>query len=141
MARIDIWFLLMATCCLTAGVSLGIYMGIVHDFSLAPVHAHTNLLGWASLALFGLAYRAWPSLREGWSARLHFVLCAPAAVLFPFGIFVAVTYENPALAILAAFLWLGGVLTFLGKLAHLALTTREAATEAAPAAALPLPAE
>jgi len=141
MARIDIWFLLLATCCLTAGVSMGIWMGIAHDFSLAPVHAHLNLLGWASLALFGLAYRAWPVLREGWSARLHFVLSAPAAALFPFGIWIAITQQNPMVAIIAAFLWLGGVLTFLGKLVHLARTQQDDATEGAPAPALPLPAE
>ncbi|MBW8270666.1 hypothetical protein [Caldovatus aquaticus] len=141
MARIDIWFLLLATLCLTTGVSLGIVMGIRHDFALAPVHAHTNLVGWASLALFGLTYRAWPGLREGWSARLHFVLSAPAAVLFPAGIYLAILHGEPLLAILASFLWLGGVLTFLGKLVRLARTATEEATEAAPAPALPMPAE
>jgi uncharacterized membrane protein YoaK (UPF0700 family) len=39
------------------GVSLGIYMGIAHDFTLTPVHAHVNLLGWVSLFLMGLYYR------------------------------------------------------------------------------------
>jgi hypothetical protein len=39
------------------GVSLGIYMGIAHDFTLTPVHAHLNLLGWVSLFLMGLYYR------------------------------------------------------------------------------------
>jgi hypothetical protein len=141
MARIDIWFLLLATCCLTAGVSMGIWMGIAHDFTFAPVHAHLNLLGWASLALFGLAYRAWPALREGWSVRLHFVLSAPAALLFPIGIWLAIAQQNPILAILAAFLWLGGVLTFLGKLVRLLRTTPAEETEAAPAPALPMPAE
>ncbi|GGG48599.1 hypothetical protein GCM10010964_39960 [Caldovatus sediminis] len=141
MARIDIWFLLLAAVCLTAGVSMGIAMGILHDFSLAPVHAHANLVGWASLGLFGLTYRAWPGLRDGWSARLHFVLSAPAAVLFPLGIYLSIAQEQPMLAIVASFLWLGGVLTFLGKLARLALTTREEATEAAPAPVLPMPAE
>jgi len=141
MARIDIRFLLLATVCLTAGVSMGIVMGIRHDFSLAPVHAHLNLLGWTSLGLFGLAYRAWPDLREGWSARLHFVLSAPAAVLFPIGIYLSIMHEQPMLAIIGALLWLGGGLTFLAKLARLALAMREEATEAAPVPALPMPAE
>jgi hypothetical protein len=39
------------------GVSLGFYMGIAHDFTLTPVHAHVNLLGWVSLFLMGLYYR------------------------------------------------------------------------------------
>lgn len=43
------------------GVSLGIYMGISHDHSLAPVHVHLNLIGWVSMFLFGLFYKAHPS--------------------------------------------------------------------------------
>lgn len=42
-------------------VSLGIYMGISHDHSLAPVHVHLNLIGWVSMFLFGLFYKAHPS--------------------------------------------------------------------------------
>jgi hypothetical protein len=40
------------------GVSLGIYMGIFQDHALAPVHVHLNLIGWVSLFLFGLFYKA-----------------------------------------------------------------------------------
>lgn len=32
-------------------------MAANHDFSLAPAHAHLNLLGWVSMALYGLWYR------------------------------------------------------------------------------------
>lgn len=42
------------------GVSLGIYMGISHDHNLAPVHVHLNLIGWVSMFLFGLFYKAHP---------------------------------------------------------------------------------
>ena len=35
------------------GVGMGIYMGASHDHTLRPVHAHVNLLGWASMALIG----------------------------------------------------------------------------------------
>ncbi|HWM67548.1 MAG TPA: hypothetical protein VNO35_13260 [Steroidobacteraceae bacterium] len=45
---------------LVLGMSLGIFMGITHNFSLAPVHAHTNLLGWATLALAAVVFRLWP---------------------------------------------------------------------------------
>jgi hypothetical protein len=39
------------------GMALGIDMGISQDFSLTPVHAHLNLLGWVSMMLYGLYYR------------------------------------------------------------------------------------
>jgi len=39
------------------GMGLGIAMGITQDFTLSPVHAHINLLGWVSMLLYGLYYR------------------------------------------------------------------------------------
>jgi hypothetical protein len=124
MPRIDLWFLLLASICLASGVSLGIAMGILHDFSLAPVHAHLNLLGWASLALFGLSYRAWPEMAASRLARVHFALSAPAAVVFPFGVYLAIAHQFPIVAILAAFVWLAGVGVFMAGLARLALAGR-----------------
>jgi hypothetical protein len=44
-----------------AGMSLGIFMGISQDFTLTPVHAHINLLGFVSLMLYGLYYRGAPT--------------------------------------------------------------------------------
>lgn len=35
------------------GVLLGMYMSMTENPMLSPVHAHVNLLGWASLALAG----------------------------------------------------------------------------------------
>ncbi|HEV8407024.1 MAG TPA: hypothetical protein VGQ34_03740, partial [Sphingomicrobium sp.] len=62
MTRVDVYFLLLATILLICGAILGIVMGARGDFQLVPVHAHLNLAGWASLALFGLTYRAYPQL-------------------------------------------------------------------------------
>lgn len=45
------------------GMSLGIGMAIRQDFTLAPAHAHLNLLGWVSMALYGLYYRSAPRIR------------------------------------------------------------------------------
>jgi hypothetical protein len=50
----------LAAATVVVGMCLGMYMGIVHDFTLAPVHAHLNLLGWVSLMLLGLFYRTHP---------------------------------------------------------------------------------
>src|SRR6478735_11209231 len=62
MRRIDRYFLLLSSVFLILGVSLGIGMGIAHDFQYAPVHAHINLLGFVSLAVFGIVYRLYPEL-------------------------------------------------------------------------------
>jgi cbb3-type cytochrome oxidase subunit 1 len=112
MPRVDISFLILSAACLVVGVCLGIYMGIKHDFQLAPVHAHLNLLGWSSLALFGVTYRSYPELAQSRTALIHFWLSAPSAVIFPFGIYLAILHESPQLAIFASLLWLAGALAF-----------------------------
>ena len=120
MDRLDLKFLVLGAAMFIAGISMGIYMGIAHDFSLAPVHAHMNLVGWASLALFGITYKLYPELQERWPAKLHFALAAPAAILFPIGIYMSINHAQPLLAIASSLVWAVGVLLFLGQLAALA---------------------
>jgi cbb3-type cytochrome oxidase subunit 1 len=120
MPRIDLAFLLLATLCLIVGVMLGIGMGVAHDFQFAPIHAHLNLVGWTSLALFGLAYRVYPQLAASWLAYSHLVTASVAAILFPAGIYLSIAHQMPSVAIMAALLWLAGTLMFLANLSRLA---------------------
>lgn len=117
--RLDLRFLILAAFLLLCGVTLGIVMGIREDFQLVPVHAHLNLVGWASLALFGLVYRAYPELSERKLAKVHFWLSAPAAILFPIGIGLSLLYSWPLLAIVASLVWIAGVLVFIAQLLSL----------------------
>jgi hypothetical protein len=64
----------IAVAYLVIGVSLGIYMGASGDHSLHPVHAHINLLGWATLTLIGLIYRQFPEMARSPLARIQFWL-------------------------------------------------------------------
>ena len=125
MRRIDIYFLGLAALCLIGGVAIGIGMGIAHDFQFAPVHAHLNLVGWTSLALFGLTYRAYPVLAQTRLARLHFALAAPSAVLLPAGIYVSIAHGFPGIAIAAALMWFAGVLLFAAGLMRLVFAVPE----------------
>ncbi|WP_088347718.1 MULTISPECIES: cytochrome-c oxidase [Rhodomicrobium] len=120
MPRIDLSFLLLGAACLICGVCLGIYMGINQDFQLSPVHAHLNLVGWASLALFGVIYRAFPELLASRLARVHFWLAAPSALAFPLGVYFAAIHHQPGLAIVASLLWLAGAIVFFISAARLA---------------------
>lgn len=49
---------------LLAGMLMGVAMGAAGDFTLRPVHAHMNLLGWAVLAVAALMLRAYPHLES-----------------------------------------------------------------------------
>jgi hypothetical protein len=131
MKRIDVYFLLLATILLICGATLGIVMGAREDFQLVPVHAHLNLAGWASLALFGLTYRAYPQLASTRIAGLHFITSATASLLLPVGIGLAVLRASPGLAIFSSILWLFGVLLFLAQLLRLVGSSSEASVAAA----------
>jgi drug/metabolite transporter (DMT)-like permease len=66
------------------GMTLGVVMGAKEDFTLVPVHAHTNLLGWVSMVLFCLFYRAVPQATENKLVPAHFWLnVLGVAVLLP----------------------------------------------------------
>lgn len=119
MKRVDVYFLLLACILLICGATLGIVMGAREDFQLVPVHAHLNLAGWASLALFGLTYRAYPEIAATRLALWHFIVSGIASVLLPIGIGLAVLRNSPGLAIVASILWLLGVLMFLTQLLRL----------------------
>lgn len=133
MNRLDLKFLLLGAIMLFAGVTLGVVMAIRHDFGLAPVHAHINLVGWASLSLFGIVYHLFPEMARSRLAALHFILAAPAAVMFPAGIALSILYERPLVAIVAALLWYTGVILFLIQMIGLAFRAapRETPTLAA----------
>ena len=65
-------WLVIALAYFVAGVALGVAMSAAHDFRLRGVHVHVNLLGWVSMALMGLIYRAFPQAAGSALARWHF---------------------------------------------------------------------
>ena len=67
-------FLRLGVLAALVGMSLGVWMGANENFTLRPVHAHVNLLGFASMMLFGLFYRVFPEAGRGWLPMAHFVL-------------------------------------------------------------------
>jgi hypothetical protein len=68
-----IWIKL-AVLYLVIGVAIGIGMGAIQNFTLRPVHAHVNLLGWTTLAISGLIYTVFPQTGTTTLARVHFWL-------------------------------------------------------------------
>ena len=71
---IEIRWIKMAAVYLLVGVLLGIHMGKSHEFLLAPVHAHINLLGWATMALMGILFCLFSEQLDNRLARVQFWL-------------------------------------------------------------------
>ena len=73
-SRAGIIWLKLSVVYLIIGVSMGIAMGASQNFTLRPVHAHINLLGWTTMALAGLIYSVFPQAGTSRLARAHFWL-------------------------------------------------------------------
>ena len=56
MPRVSLWFFAVAPIYVLIGMGFGIFMGASQDFTLAPAHAHLNLIGWVTMALYGTFY-------------------------------------------------------------------------------------
>jgi hypothetical protein len=78
----------MSVVILLIGMLAGIAMGIQQNFTLAPAHAHLNLVGGVLLFLFGLYYRLVPAAGKTTLAKIQGWLHMTGAVLFPVGIAV-----------------------------------------------------
>lgn len=70
MPRVSAAFFTLGALLLLAGMILGEWMGSHQDFTLAPLHAHINLLGWVTLALYGTFYAL---TEETYSPRLAWI--------------------------------------------------------------------
>lgn len=108
-------FIKIAVVYLLIGVTLGLIMGIRQDFTLVPVHAHLNLLGWATLALAGIVYHLYPAAATTRLAHIHFWVHNLALPVFMIGLAVMLS-GNPSLMPLvaaAATTTLGGLVLFV----------------------------
>jgi hypothetical protein len=56
MPRVSAAFFVTGGLFLLSGIFVGMYMGAHEDFRLAPAHAHINLVGWVTMALYGGFY-------------------------------------------------------------------------------------
>lgn len=68
------YFLRLGALSALVGMTLGVWMGANQDFTLRSVHAHINLLGFASMMIFGLFYRSFPHIARSRLAAGHFIL-------------------------------------------------------------------
>jgi hypothetical protein len=108
-------FIRAAVIYFVAGVILGIYIGTNKLFQFAPVHAHINLLGWASLAIMGLLYHVFPKAGASKLAPWHFWIYNLGVIGFVAGLYLIISGSEAALPLVIASsnLVLVGVVLFL----------------------------
>src|ERR1700712_2495355 len=89
----------MSVVILLAGMLGGIMMGILQNFTLAPAHAHLNLVGGVLLFLFGLYYRLIPAAGASRLAKIQGWLHIVGGILFPIGVAIVIL-KGPSLIVL-----------------------------------------
>jgi hypothetical protein len=124
MPRVSAAFFLVAALLLLCGMALGEYMGAHEDFALAPLHAHINLLGWVTLALYGTFYAL---TKETYSPRLawiNFVLSVAGILAMVPALYLLLTAPGGA-AQYGPFTGMAGGIAILGLLVFLISVLRE----------------
>ena len=89
MPRVSAAFFAVGTLCLFLGMVWGMQMGASEDFTMMPAHAHLNLLGFVTMAIYGIFYAltaATLSPRLAWAnlvlSSAGVLLMIPALALF-----------------------------------------------------------
>jgi hypothetical protein len=107
------WFLCFGVLFAIVGMCLRIYMAASRDHTLAPVHAHINLVGWVTMFLSGLFYAVRPEC-EGRMARVHLGLAVIGLLILApglAGVMFAYPWGEP-LAAIGSLLTLAAILVF-----------------------------
>ncbi|HLX99432.1 MAG TPA: hypothetical protein VKR62_12090 [Roseiarcus sp.] len=105
MKAIDTTYVAIGALWLVVGMVLGIVMGASENFTFIPVHAHINLVGFACHAVFGMAYRQWPSMKASSLAPYQFWIFVIATPVTLIGLVFTVT-GGPVLPTIAGSLGL-----------------------------------
>ncbi|PJE27701.1 hypothetical protein SAMN06297129_0342 [Pseudooceanicola antarcticus] len=110
MKGISYYFFVAAALCGLIGMGWGIQMSASGNHLLSPAHAHLNLIGWVSMAIFGTYYHLVPKAAEGLLPKIHLGLAVVGVVIIVPGIVQALNQTGETLA------KLGSVLTILSML-------------------------
>ncbi len=102
MKPLDITYLALGATWLIVGMALGLVMGGAHNFLLAPVHAHINLVGFACHAIFGISHRLWPALAKSALAVPQFWIFVISTPVMLAGLVLTLTAEFEILTILGS---------------------------------------
>ncbi len=112
MKSLPYWFVGVGTLFVLVGMAWGIQMSITQDFSLAPAHAHNNLIGFVIMTVYGFYYRLVPVAAAKRLALIHFWVALISALVFIPGIALAITGKGEILAEVGSILVVLSMLIF-----------------------------
>lgn len=80
MPSVSQWFFAIASIYALTGMLWGMHMGASGDHSMYPAHAHWNLLGWVTSALYGTYFALANTTAEGPFRRLPWMILVMSAL-------------------------------------------------------------
>jgi hypothetical protein len=134
MPRISEYYFRAAILFLLVGISIGIHMSISQNHNVIGAHAHINLLGWVTSALFGGYYALNPAKAAGRLPMLQFAVYTLGVVIMGFSLYLLLAGNVGMTPIVAA----SSLITFAGVLLFAWIVWMPAG---APSAAMPQAAE
>ncbi|WP_338720333.1 hypothetical protein [Devosia sp. XK-2] len=97
---------------LIAGISLGIHMSVSGNHAVVGAHAHINLLGWVTSALFGAYLALNPAKATGLLPRLQYGIYVLGVLTMGISLYVMLS-GNPGIEPVVA---ISSLVTFAGVL-------------------------
>lgn len=122
MPRVSAAFFVTGGLFVLVGMVAGMYMGANEDFRLAPAHAHLNLLGWVTMALYGGFYAFTAKTMSKRLAWTNYALSTVGVLVMIPSLAIFLTSRDAALV---PFMGVGEGLTVLSLLVFLTSAVRE----------------
>jgi len=113
MRGVALWFFASGVIYVTLGMFFGIWMSASQDHTLSGAHAHLNLVGWVTMALFGVFYHLVPAAAETTLAKVHFALATIGIWFMVPGIALAIQGRTEVPVIIGSFATAASMLVFL----------------------------
>ena len=114
MPRISEYFFRSAILFLLAGISIGIHMSISQNHNVIGAHAHINLLGWVTSALFGGYYALNPAKAAGRLPMVQYLVYTVGVVIMGVSLYLLLAGNagmEPIVAV-SSLITFAGVLLF-----------------------------
>jgi hypothetical protein len=114
MPKISHLFFRTAVLFLIVGIGMGLQMAITQNHNVVGAHAHVNLLGWVTSAIFGGYYALNPARAEGRLPMIHYGIYTLGVVLMGLSLYLLLqgnTAMEPVVAV-SSLITFAGVLIF-----------------------------
>lgn len=113
-------YFITAICFLVAGILVGLQMSIAHDYAATGAHAHINLLGWVTMAIFGTFHALNPRGAATRLAKAQYYVYTGGVIVMTPALYLLLT-GNPALEPVVA---VSSLVVFVGVLMFAAIIFR-----------------